>query len=388
MEKLFYGLMISTIVFAVPVSGAELSNKELTERVNQLEEQVKAKALPGSIAEKIKFSGALEAEANYEKLKFDNPAAKDDDSSDLALSKAELGMDMDIAEYVSGHVLFLWEEDDTESVTVDEGYIVLDGKDDLPAYLKAGKLYVPFGNFKSNMVSDSLPLELGETHESALVAGLRHTAGFHGAVYAFNGDFDVEKDDDQIRDYGAMAGYALENENLKIDIGMSYINNLFGSNGLTDATDKDTEASANAGFSVKLHKKVPGLSTHAAIHAGQFSFFSEYMTMLDDPEVDLEDIVPGTLASMGLGARSGSDRLEAWNIELGYTFEVAAKELTLGAAYQGVTNSGDWFPEKRLMSVASLGIFEETSLSLEYRHDEFENSDKADAVTSQLAIGF
>ena len=38
------------------------------------------------------------------------------------------------------------------------------------------------------------------------------------------------------------------------------------------------------------------------------------------------------------------------------------------------------------MSIVSAEIFENATLALEYAHDEFENSDKKDIVTAQLAI--
>lgn len=387
-RKLLYGLVISSVLFSANVYGEEPSPGDLDDRVSKLEEQIKTKNLAEKIAEKVRFSGTIEAEAVYENVRPASPSAQNDDSSDISLSKAELGLDADLTKYVSGRVLFLWEEDDNESVIVDEGYILLGGKDDMPAWIKAGKLYVPFGNFETNMISDSLPLELGETRESALVAGFDHKSGFNASVYAFNGDCNVDEDDDNIRDFGAKIGYLMEGEDLSIDLGISYINNLFTSNGLKDATGKETEKAAETGFSVKLSDKVPGMSLHAAAKAGGLSIFGEYTAMLDDPEVDLEDIVPGTLSGLELGSRSGSDAMEAWNIELGYTFEIAEKKLTMAGAWQGVTNAEDWFPETRIMGAASMGVFKDTTLALEYRHDEFENDDKADAVTSQLAVNF
>jgi hypothetical protein len=379
-NKMALCLLISGLLVSFTALADETPGSGLSERVKQIEEQLKEKALSGKWAEIISFSGIIKADANYEKRNF-----ADSDIADIALSKVELGVDINIAKHVKGSLLFLYEDDN--DVVLDKGFILLDGADVVPLYLKAGKLYVPFGKFRTNMISDPLTLELGETRESAVEIGFK-SEGFYAAAYMFNGGCKIDKDDDTIRDYGAMLGYSSEKEGLKIDIGVGYINNLFDSKGLIDATGKETEASADKGFSVRLHKKVSAVNAYAVVKAGSFSFFGEYMTMLDDPEVDLEDIVPGTLSAMGLGSRSGSDRFAAWNIELGYTFEVEAKELTIGAAYQGVTNSEDWFPESRYMGVVSVSIFDKTSVALEYRHDEFENDDKADVLTARLAIEF
>ena len=118
------------------------------------------------------------------------------------LATMELGIDAEVNEYVSGHVLFLWEEDDTEPIDLDEGFITLSGGDACPGYFSVGKMYVPFGNFESNMVSDPLTLEMGETRESALQAGF-DVDGFYGSVFAFNGDIDEAGEDSHIDNFGA-----------------------------------------------------------------------------------------------------------------------------------------------------------------------------------------
>lgn len=46
--------------------------------------------------------------------------------------------------------------EDDNSVGIDEADITLGGTDDIPVYLKAGRLYVPFGNFETNMISETL----------------------------------------------------------------------------------------------------------------------------------------------------------------------------------------------------------------------------------------
>ncbi|MBW1959235.1 MAG: LbtU family siderophore porin, partial [Deltaproteobacteria bacterium] len=147
-----------------------LEGQGLPERVRRIEEKMaqKQEGILEKWADKITLSGVIEAEAGYEDYDYDNPATNDEDSSDITLATVELGVDVDITKHVKGHVLFLWEEDDTEPVDVDEGFITLDGADVVPLYLNVGKLYVPFGNFESHFISDPLTLELGETRESAL----------------------------------------------------------------------------------------------------------------------------------------------------------------------------------------------------------------------------
>jgi len=380
-------LMLSVCLFSFPAFSEAVSNHELTERITRLEEQQKKGILPAKWAERITLSGAVEIEVNYEDMDFKDPGTDDEDSSDITLSTVELGIDVDIVKHVSGHVLFLWEEDDTEPVDLDEGFITIDGDDVVPIYLTVGKLYVPFGNFESNMISDPLTLELGETRESAVQVGFE-SEGFYGSVYVFNGDIDEDGDDNQIDNFGANAGYAFENDDFNLDISISYINNLMDSDGWSDVIAAELDDAEGNGFTFALRDYVPGFGAYAILNVGPFTMIGEYVTALDDPEFNRYDVVPGSLAGLGLGPTYKGEKPAAWNAELGYTFEIAGKETIVGAAYQGSDNGEDVFPEKRFLGVVGMVIFNHTVVSLEFLHDEFENDDERDLITAQLAIVF
>ncbi|MDZ7664104.1 MAG: hypothetical protein U5K27_02035 [Desulfotignum sp.] len=54
--------------------------------------------------------------------------------------------------------MFKYEEDD---LFVDEGFITLSGTDAFPAFLTAGRQYLPFGYFDSHFVTDPATLDAG-----------------------------------------------------------------------------------------------------------------------------------------------------------------------------------------------------------------------------------
>jgi hypothetical protein len=369
----------------------ELSNHALLERIKQLESRLAeqdssdadAKGLSaelGSWSERISLSGLLEVEGVYEDVDFD--AAGSEDASDLVLATVELGIDAELSEHVSGHVLLLWEEDDTEPIDVDEAFMLFDGGNDAPVWVRAGKMYVPFGNFSSNMISDPLTLEIGETNESTVEAGMR-MGDFYALAYVFNGDVDEAGDDNHIDNFGAQVGYALEQDNFSLDASISYINNLVDSDGWEGELD-DFEAELD------LDEYVGGLGMHAVVEAGAFNIIGEYILALDDPEY-----VVGTSVEE-------RDAIEVWNLEVGYAFTLFNKEALVGVAYQG-SNNGDSFmpegyastdedldfiPKDRYMFTIGAEILPYTSLALEYLHDEYEDDDSADIVTAQLALEF
>ena len=346
-----------------------IEGQGLPERVRRIEEKMeqKQKGLLAKWADKITLSGLIEAEACYEDYDYDDPTTDDEDSSDITLATVELGVDVDIIKHVKGHVLFLWEEDDTEPVDVDEGFITLDGEDVVPLYLNVGKLYVPFGNFESHFISDPLTLELGETRESALTVGyVNEWMDF--SVSAFNGDIDETGEDNHIESYVANASFSVPQElisNFGIAGGVSYISNIGDSDNLQDEIVppdgiKDYVGGFNAFLSISFMDKL--------------SLECEYLGALDEFEA-------GEL----LFDDGKEFQPETWNFELAYA---ATDRLEVAVKYEGGDDLGDFLPEDQYGAAVSYGLFENTSLSLEYLHGEFENDDERDLITTQLAVEF
>ena len=76
---------------------------------------------------------------------------------------------------------------------------------------------------------------------------------------------------------------------------------------------------------------------------------------------------------------------KAYNVELAWA---PRDELELGLKYEGGDNLGDFLPEKQFGAVVSYSVFENISIGFEYLHGEFDNNDKRDLLTTQLAIEF
>ena len=360
---------------------AGLEGQGLPERVRRIEEKMEQKqeGVLAKWADKITLSGVIEAEAYYEDYDYDDPTEDDEDSSDITLATVELGVDVDIIKHVKGHVLFLWEEDDTEPVDVDEGFITLDGEDVVPLYLNVGKLYVPFGNFESHFISDPLTLELGETRESALTVGYVNE-WMDVSVSAFNGDIDETGEDNHIETYVAAASFSVPEElisNFGISGGVSYIINIADSDSLQDDDDGDKITGNNyAGDNHgKVKDYVEGLSAFLSIsYMDKFFFEFEYLGALDEFEA-------GEL----LFDDGKEFQPETWNFELAYA---ATDRIEVAVKYEGGDDLGDFLPEDQYGAVVTYGLFENTSLALEYLHGEFENDDERDLVTTQLAVEF
>ncbi|GEM_PF-215738 len=323
-----------------------------------------------ALAEAVELHGLLEAEA-FSRRSYNNV-----DESDITLATMELGMDVKIHEFVKGHVLLLWEEDDTEPVDLDEGYITIGNTEKFPVFMNVGKMYVPFGVFESNMIQDSLTLELAETRESAVQIGFE-TLGFYGSVFAYNGDVKEESDgeDDTINSLGLNIGYKFEADEMGLDISTGYVSNMADSDTLSDAVSESVSG--------ELDSLVGGAYASLVANYGSFGLIGEYVSATSD----FED---GEFDFREQGARPA-----AWNLEGSYAFDLMGTETTFALGYQGTREAvGLELPRHRYLAGLKFGIFKYTTLGFEYLHDK-DYSEKdggtdedADQFTTQLAIEF
>src|SRR3990172_9886002 len=145
--------LVLTICLAMlpDASIAETSDevKELRNKVEELEkkqsmlyhslEEKKAAGLMKSITDRLNLGGLIELEASRDENK------KTGDASDVTLATVQLGLDAEINERLTGHILLLWEEDSTDPINVDEGTLTYKALGNVT--LVGGKTYIPFGVF-------------------------------------------------------------------------------------------------------------------------------------------------------------------------------------------------------------------------------------------------
>lgn len=280
----------------------------------------------------IEFSGAVEVEINSGK---DHTATK---SSDIALATVELGLDAQINKNISAHVLMLHEDDDTDPPVIDEGIISYTADS---VFMNAGRMYIPFGNYDSHMVSDPLTLELGETQEAAVEFGVESN-GLRASVYVFNGNAD--QTDDVIDDFGFSINYSMKSGAADLNLGFDYINNMAETNSLE----------VLAGPTIQSH--TAGIALHATINMDALTIIFEHVTATDD--FNTADITFN-------GAPATPS---ATNIEVAYTMALDGREMTFAYAHQDASdidqNAG--LPESRDMISASTTIAGDVDLGVEF----------------------
>ncbi len=342
--------------------------KGLERRIQQLEEAIDRDVLSDKWYDRIQISGLIEVEAAYRDFEDKNDPPADTKESDVDLATVELVVDAKIAGHVDGHVMFKYEEDD---VFVDEGFITLVGTETFPAYLIAGRQYVPFGYYESFFVTDPNTLVLGETNQGAAVAGYRFGGEmFDIAVGAFNGEIDKIGDDDVIDSF--VAALTASFMDGKLMAGASYTSNLASSDSLSEVIQENGTA--------ELTERVGGWSAFVTVDfLERFQLIGEYVGALDDFEA-------GEIYDPALDIKR---KPTAWNVEFGV---LILEDLGLSVRYGGSDDGGDFLPEKQYGVVLNWGIWQ-CNLGLEYLHDEFADTDlaveqEADTFTAQLAVEF
>lgn len=349
--------------------------EQLKARVQQLEEELNAqrngngdrpvKAVPNWI-DRIEIGGLVEVEAGV----LDSP---DGHESDVVLATVELAFAAQLNDWVSAHLLLLYEEDDTEPMEVDEAIISIGNPERSPFFVSLGRMVLPFGSFESHMVSDPLTLELGESHESALQFGFENN-GLVVSLFVSNGDT-KEEGDNEIDLFGLSMGVFHETQsgNFNVNAGLSYLNNMADSDNLQDAVfDADN-----------LADKTGGAGGYLVVNTGPVTLIGEYLRATDS--FDLRD-----LDFRGRGAQPVS-----WNLEAAYHFTLGKWNSSVALAWQGSDEAlALELPERRVVAALSMEIMSSTLLSLEWANDEDYgvtdggSGDRTNIFTAQLAVEF
>jgi len=312
----------------------------------------------------IEFSGLIEIEANHS-----NPYVGKN-TSDMTLATVEMGIGSQVNDWTRADIVLLFEEDDS-NLDIDTGTITI-APPDGNWFMTAGQLYVPIGAIESNMISDPLTLETGETRETALHVGTAEGL-FSGSVYVFNGSNKKNSgSEDKIDNWGAELGFRQEGKSVHLAAGIGYIN---------DIGDSDTVQDSLSSNNVRNH--VPGWTAHVMAEAGGLTFIGEYLAATDHFKA----------SELGFKGRGASP--EAWNLEAGYHFSLLDRDSTLAVAYQGSNEAiALGLPKQRLLIGWSINALENTDLAFEWAHDTDYSSSEggtgkaANTLTTLLSVAF
>jgi hypothetical protein len=300
--------------------------------------------------DKIEVGALIEAEAGYVS------PYEGDSESDIVVATFAPYIISDVNDWIGVEGALLYEEDDTD-LEVDIATVSIANPEKTPFYSIIGQTYMPFGVYETNMVSDPLTLEIGETRETAIQVGAA-TGGFNVNVYTYNGD--VDKDGkEKINSYGAAIDYGMETDSVAFAIGASYTNNLGDSDALQEGV-------------VVGNDRVPGYSAYGIVEFAGFNLIGEYLAA--SKEFDSADY-----GFDGRGAKPN-----AYNVELGYGFATAGKDSTIAIGYQASDEAIDLeLPKSAILVAYSVDLMTNTSLAFEYAAlKDYDESDTGTLVAN------
>jgi len=313
-------------------------------------------SLEDKVKDHLTISGTIEVEASSVE---DFDGTKEED---IALATADFGIEAKLVDWAVGTLALTW-DDEEDKITVDEAFITLGGTEEIPASLKAGRFYLPFGVFETAAISDPLTLEAFETREDAVMAGFT-MAGFSGGLYVFNGDTNEGGGDEKIEHFGAHLGYSLEDDHFEINSQLGYLSSIVDSDTLGEELDLEADY-------------VGGIAAQASISAFGVTVSGEYITAV-------EDYTP---------ADGGEGKPAAYHLEAGYEVELGLP-LQFAVSYSATKDLAAILPESRVAAVVGVELIEGLGFKVEYRHDQdYDVADggtgeEADAIVAQLSYEF
>lgn len=344
------------VVEPVPTEQDVARNKTAIE--DEVARQLKDKGGQG-INDFVTLSGSIEGDYKFGK-DFSGTH-----TSEFVLDTVELILDVKATDWATGKIvaLYVGADNESEDLFIDEAHITLGKTEDFPFFLTGGKIFAPFGDFSTNMIQDPLTQTVGEINEEGVIAGFEQS-GFTGTVFAYNGIDEHDPDNDTINGCGASLAYGYEQDEVTLNTGISWVNNIGSSGGISEAL-----------LSGSLSDEIAGLTLNLGGSYGPFSLITEYTTALDS--FDAADLPAGAN-----GAQPG-----AWNSELACTTTLLGKETVFALGYQKSWEAVALeLPENRYITSAAMNIFEGATVTLEYYFDK--DYSVGDGGTGENGYGF
>lgn len=330
----------------------------------------------------LQISGKLEGQAIYTKPSF-GPH-----TSDISLATSELDFIPVINQWASGFAALAYDNSlapntpltSNSRIFLDQGFLTIGNLNAAPVYATLGQMYVPFGAYLSNMITDPLTQDLGQIKARTILLGYQEQGnqGLYAQAFTYNGDVNLSANNDTLNSGGGNIGYSYNATNWNYDIGGSVDANLadsiFMQDTLAPATMPDGSP-AFGGFSEinaddVIHKRVPAYDLHGSLGVGDWGLVAEFLQATTDFD-------PQDLSFDGHGAKPS-----ALNIELSYNFTTFDRPSAITAGYgQSKQALALNIPEQRFIAVYNISIWKDTVEAIEFRHDiNYKSQDTATGV--------
>jgi hypothetical protein len=265
---------------------------------------------------------------------------------------------------------------DLDTLTLQQGYIMVGDLERFPLFAKLGKQFVNYGQYVIHPITRSMTQVMTETLQTAAQGSfISSWSGFdfHGSLFAFedtmgkvDSDEPTEFSDNghQHTNYGAQLGFGHINDQFGWDVGIGWMYNMMGANDVGYAVNMFRNG--EIGDDGTYEKRVNGLTVYGLLNTGPFSLSGHYTTAL-------QHFDPIDLGFSDDDDDDDTDGAKPWAFDVtgayNFNFWNAAQNL-----YVGYQQSGDavnlLIPESRWIAGYSVDVWKNTNLAFEYSHDD------------------
>jgi len=326
----------------------------------------------------VELSGAINAQAFYGRP---FSGAK---TGDIDLTSVELDTNITLTSWVSGFLAFVYDNapptpprvtrTTNSRIFLDKGFVTVGNLDKTPFYVTIGQLFVPFGQFATNMVSNPLPKLFGRTKARPIIFGYqdREGEGFYAQTYIAKGD--ARNGGGRNNEFGGNIGYDLNRGDYSATFDVGMINNIANADGMQSSGAGGFTGFGASSAAERLNKTVPGFDAFVNLAYHKWSMLAEYVGATT--EFSRRD-----LTYNGSGARP-----QGVNVEAAYKFPLfkAPSSFALGYGHTWEALAFN-LPRNRFAATLNSTIWRDTLTSLEYRHDTTYN--KGDTAMGRGTTG-
>ena len=282
----------------------------------------------------ISISGVVEAEMVH----TDN-AGSNADTEDFNLATFEMEIHSHLTEFAEAEVVLKYEDgsagDSTgeDQLSIDEAVLTFNAAFMGPASFTIGKAGVPLAAFETLAASDPYTKTVGDLGGQRIAQlGFELDSGLYGSATAYRVET-TETGGSSNADGGFELGYAVENENFRVDVAAAYVNDA-------SAIGVGTKESTNL---------------RATVASGPFTVIGEYL------KADSSTV--------------GNADTKATNLELGYGFRMADMDNTFAVAWRKLDDASgnvttNVTEKKAKVAALTLGVAENAAVVLEYKDED------------------
>jgi hypothetical protein len=254
-----------------------------------------------------------------------------------------------------------------DNVHIEQAFMTLGDLNQMPVFFQFGKQFADYGRYQIHPITETVSQVMTETLRTSADVGFVTRMGFHGSAFVFenglrkNSATTPTAGDSHSRPaYGLALGFDQPCDTLGYDVGIGYLTDMVGANGVQEAVT-NYRTNTGAATTNTYVNRVGSVALYGDLNSGPFDVGVRYTTALQRFSiVDLPNRLAGTQGAKPWGA----------DIKAGYNFNAWNYGQSIYVGYQ---QTGDAvymsLPSNRWLIGYGIDVFKNTNIGVELDHD-------------------